>query len=97
MRNPRRHQEAPLGNQVRPYLRNEFLLGVIGFQVHAAMEKYPPYQSVFSKISHGESQMLVKAFCEEEVKELCLAFEQQDLQAVCRDLDFYFWRPSFGI
>ncbi|XP_017697466.2 V-type proton ATPase subunit d 1-like isoform X1 [Phoenix dactylifera] len=32
MRNPRRHQEAPLGNQVRPYLRNaEFLLGVIGY------------------------------------------------------------------
>lgn len=41
------------------------------------MEKYPPYQSIFSKLSYGESQMLDKAFYEEEVKRLCLAFEQQ--------------------
>ncbi|KAK4393079.1 V-type proton ATPase subunit d2 [Sesamum angolense] len=44
--------------------------------VRAAMEKYPPYQSIFSKLSYGESQMLDKAFYEEEVKRLCLAFEQ---------------------
>lgn len=41
------------------------------------MEKYPPYQAIFSKLSYGESQMLDKAFYEEEVKRLCLAFEQQ--------------------
>ena len=46
-------------------------------QVRAAMEKYPPYQSIFAKLSYGESQMLDKAFYEEEVKRLCLAFEQQ--------------------
>ncbi|KAK8717100.1 hypothetical protein V6N13_044381 [Hibiscus sabdariffa] len=46
-------------------------------QVRGAMEKYPPYQSIFSKLSYGESQMLDKAFYEEEVKRLCLAFEQQ--------------------
>ncbi|KAK2647732.1 hypothetical protein Ddye_015221 [Dipteronia dyeriana] len=45
-------------------------------QVRAFMEKYPPYQSIFSKLSYGESQMLDKAFYE-EVKRLCLAFEQQ--------------------
>lgn len=41
------------------------------------MEKYPPYQSIFAKLSYGESQMLDKAFYEEEVKRLCLAFDQQ--------------------
>jgi hypothetical protein len=41
------------------------------------MEKYPPYQSIFAKLSYGESQMLDKAFYEEEVKRLCLSFEQQ--------------------
>lgn len=41
------------------------------------MEKYPPYQPIFSKLSYGESQMLDKAFYEEEVKRLCLSFEQQ--------------------
>ncbi|KAK1563031.1 hypothetical protein Q3G72_021139 [Acer saccharum] len=34
----------------------------------------------FSKLSYGESQMLDKAFYEEEVKRLCLAFEQQRLR-----------------
>ncbi|KAK6153019.1 hypothetical protein DH2020_012658 [Rehmannia glutinosa] len=48
-------------------------------QVRAAMEKYPPYQTIFSKLSYGESQILDKAFYEEEVKRLCLAFEQQEL------------------
>lgn len=43
------------------------------------MEKYPPYQAIFSKMSYGESQMLDKAFYEEEVRRLCLAFEQQVL------------------
>ncbi|KAJ4973381.1 hypothetical protein NE237_006555 [Protea cynaroides] len=46
-------------------------------QVRAVMEKYPPYQSIFAKMSYGESQMLDKAFYEEEVKRQCLAFEQQ--------------------
>jgi V-type H+-transporting ATPase subunit d len=46
-------------------------------QVRGAMEKYPPYQSIFSRISYGESQMLDKAFYEEEVRRLCLSFEQQ--------------------
>nr|GMD54791.1 V-type proton ATPase subunit D2 [Ipomoea batatas] len=46
-------------------------------QIRAVMEKYPPYQSIFSKLSYGESQMLDKAFYEEEAKRLCLAFEQQ--------------------
>jgi V-type H+-transporting ATPase subunit d len=41
------------------------------------MEKYPPYQAIFSKLSFGESQMLDKAFYEEEVKRLTLSFEQQ--------------------
>lgn len=48
------------------------------------MEKYPPYQSIFAKLSYGESQMLDKAFYEEEVKRLCFAFEQQ----VCISLYF---------
>jgi hypothetical protein len=41
------------------------------------MEKYPPYQAIFSRISYGESQLLDKAFYEEEVRRLCLPFEQQ--------------------
>jgi hypothetical protein len=41
------------------------------------MEKYPPYQAIFSRISYGESQLLDKAFYEEEVRRLCLSFEQQ--------------------
>ena len=41
------------------------------------MEKYPPYQAIFSKLSFGESQMLDKGFYEEEVKRLTLSFEQQ--------------------
>ncbi|KVI02440.1 ATPase, V0 complex, c/d subunit [Cynara cardunculus var. scolymus] len=45
--------------------------------VRGVMEKYPPYQPIFSKLSYGESQMLDKAFYEEEVKRLCLSFEQQ--------------------
>ncbi|KAL5095952.1 hypothetical protein RYX36_000279 [Vicia faba] len=51
-------------------------------QVRAVMEKYPPYQSIFAKLSYGESQMLDKAFYEEEVKRHCLAFEQQFHYAV---------------
>ncbi|KAF7036729.1 hypothetical protein CFC21_047289 [Triticum aestivum] len=51
-------------------------------QVRGVMEKYPPYQSIFAKISYGESQMLDKAFYEEEVKRLCLSFEQQFHYAV---------------
>nr|ACJ84285.1 unknown [Medicago truncatula] len=51
-------------------------------QVRAVMEKYPPYQSIFAELSYGESQMLDKAFYEEEVKRHCLAFEQQFHYAV---------------
>ncbi|KAL4574195.1 hypothetical protein LXL04_021021 [Taraxacum kok-saghyz] len=46
-------------------------------QVRGVMEKYPAYQHIFGKLSYGESQMLDKAFYEEEVKRLCLYFEQQ--------------------
>jgi hypothetical protein len=46
-------------------------------QVRGAMEKYPAYQGIFAKLSFGESQMLDKAFYEEEVKRLTLTFEQQ--------------------
>ncbi|MBA0810675.1 hypothetical protein Gohar_002645, partial [Gossypium harknessii] len=46
-------------------------------QVRVVMEKYPPYLSIFSKLSYEERQTLDKAFYEEEVKRLCLAFEQQ--------------------
>ncbi|CAM8987629.1 unnamed protein product [Rhodiola kirilowii] len=51
-------------------------------QVRGCMEKYPPYQPIFAKLSYGESQMLDKAFYEEEVKRLCLSFEQQFHYAV---------------
>ncbi|KAJ8485163.1 hypothetical protein OPV22_017648 [Ensete ventricosum] len=44
--------------------------------VRAAMEMYPSYQSIFANISFGESQILDEAFYTEEVKRLCLAFEQ---------------------
>ncbi|XP_051117983.1 V-type proton ATPase subunit d1-like isoform X2 [Andrographis paniculata] len=60
-----------------PYGHEELALCEDIDQVRGAMEKYPPYQSIFSKLSYGESQMLDKAFYEEEVKRLCLAFEQQ--------------------
>ena len=46
-------------------------------QVRATVEKYPPYQAIFAKLSFGESQMLDKAFYEEEVKRLTLVFDQQ--------------------
>lgn len=47
------------------------------FQVRSAMEKYPPLGSIFTKFSFGESQMLDKAFYEEEVKRLSQCFDQQ--------------------
>ncbi|KAF5959368.1 hypothetical protein HYC85_000577 [Camellia sinensis] len=58
-------------------------------QVRAVMEKYPPYQSIFAKLSYGESQMLDKAFYEEEVKRLCLAFEQQQFHFLS-ELQFHY-------
>ncbi|KAK3413046.1 hypothetical protein EUGRSUZ_I02249 [Eucalyptus grandis] len=60
-----------------PYGHEELAVSEDIDQVRGVMEKYPPYQSIFSKLSYGESQMLDKAFYEEEVKRLCLAFEQQ--------------------
>lgn len=41
------------------------------------MEKYPGYAAIFAKLSFGESQMLDKAFFEEEVKRLMLSYDQQ--------------------
>ncbi|KAG6502372.1 hypothetical protein ZIOFF_042264 [Zingiber officinale] len=61
-----------------PYGHEELAICENIDQVRGVMEKYPPYQSIFAKISYGESQMLDKAFYEEEVKRLCLAFEQQE-------------------
>lgn len=52
-------------------------IAFIRAQVRAAMEKYPPYQSIFSKLQFGESQILDKAFYEAEVKACVLAYEQQ--------------------
>jgi len=50
--------------------------------VRNAMEKYPPYQAIFSRMGYGESQVLDKVFFEEEVK-LCMnTFEQQFHYAV---------------
>ncbi|KAI8539737.1 hypothetical protein RHMOL_Rhmol09G0205900 [Rhododendron molle] len=65
-----------------PYGHEELAVCEDMDQVRSAMEKYPPYQSIFAKLSYGESQMLDKAFYEEEVKRLCLAFEQQFHYAV---------------
>ncbi|AQK96315.1 V-type proton ATPase subunit d2 [Zea mays] len=59
-----------------PYGHEELVVCEDVDQVRSAMEKYPPYQSIFSRISYGKSQMLDKAFYEEEVKRLCLSFEQ---------------------
>ena len=56
------------------------------------MEKYPPYQPIFGKLSYGESQLLDKAFYEEEVKRLCLSFEQQ----VGHCVEFNFLKFRFG-
>ncbi|KAL3702308.1 hypothetical protein R1sor_020330 [Riccia sorocarpa] len=50
--------------------------------VRGVIEKYPPYQAVFAKLSFGESQMLDKAFFEEQAKKLTLVFEQQFHYAV---------------
>ncbi|KAM3330852.1 hypothetical protein ACQJBY_027141 [Aegilops geniculata] len=65
-----------------PYGHEELAVCEDVDQVRGVMEKYPPYQSIFAKISYGESQMLDKAFYEEEVKRLCLSFEQQFHYAV---------------
>ncbi|CAN6861781.1 unnamed protein product [Brassica oleracea] len=65
-----------------PYGHEELAICEDIDQVRGVMEKYPPYQAIFSKMSYGESQMLDKAFYEEEVRRLCLAFEQQFHYAV---------------
>ncbi|EFJ21507.1 hypothetical protein SELMODRAFT_96980 [Selaginella moellendorffii] len=65
-----------------PYGHEELALCDDPDQVRAAVEKYPPYQPIFAKIEYGESQMLDKAFYEEEVKRLILTFEQQFHYAV---------------
>jgi hypothetical protein len=60
-----------------PYGHDELAVCEDFDQVRGAMEKYPAYQGIFAKLSFGESQMLDKAFYEEEVKRLTLTFEQQ--------------------
>ncbi|KAJ0977927.1 hypothetical protein J5N97_013401 [Dioscorea zingiberensis] len=60
-----------------PYGHEELVVCEDIDQVRAAMEKYPPYQAIYAKISYGESQMLDKACYEDEVKRLYLTFEQQ--------------------
>ncbi|KAJ7546448.1 hypothetical protein O6H91_08G040800 [Diphasiastrum complanatum] len=65
-----------------PYGHEELAVGEDFDQVRAVVEKYPPYQAIFAKLSYGESQMLDKAFYEEEVKRLTLSFEQQFHYAV---------------
>ncbi|CAI5976472.1 unnamed protein product [Closterium sp. NIES-65] len=60
-----------------PYGHEELAICEDFDQVRAAMEKYPPYAAIFAKLSFGESQMLDKAFYEEEVKRLTLSFDQQ--------------------
>lgn len=60
-----------------PYGHEELAICEDFDQVRAAMEKYPPYASIFAKLSFGESQMLDKAFYEEEVKRLTLSYDQQ--------------------
>jgi V-type H+-transporting ATPase subunit d len=65
-----------------PYGHDELSVCEDFDQVRGAMEKYPAYQGIFAKLSFGESQMLDKAFYEEEVKRLTLTFEQQFHYAV---------------
>eukprot|EP00475_Leptophrys_vorax_P037059 TRINITY_DN63386_c0_g1_i1.p1 TRINITY_DN63386_c0_g1~~TRINITY_DN63386_c0_g1_i1.p1 ORF type:complete len:352 (-),score=33.85 TRINITY_DN63386_c0_g1_i1:252-1307(-) len=60
-----------------PYGHEELAICEDFDQVRAAMEKYPPYAAIFAKLSFGESQMLDKAFYEEEVKRLTLSYDQQ--------------------
>eukprot|EP00243_Klebsormidium_subtile_P003700 TRINITY_DN17291_c0_g1_i1.p1 TRINITY_DN17291_c0_g1~~TRINITY_DN17291_c0_g1_i1.p1 ORF type:complete len:354 (+),score=82.99 TRINITY_DN17291_c0_g1_i1:399-1460(+) len=65
-----------------PYGHEELAVCEDFDQVRAAMEKYPPYQSIFSKLQFGESQILDKAFYEAEVKACVLGYEQQFHYAV---------------
>ncbi|KAL3692335.1 hypothetical protein R1sor_005986 [Riccia sorocarpa] len=60
-----------------PYAHEELAVCEDFDTVRGVVEKYPPYQAIFAKLSFGESQMLDKAFFEEEVKRLILTFEQQ--------------------
>ena len=46
-------------------------------QVRSVVDKFPAYGAVFGRMGLGENTMLDKVFYEEEVKMLCLAFEQQ--------------------
>eukprot|EP00887_Chlorella_sp_A99_P000552 scaffold17.g552.t1 len=45
--------------------------------IRAAMEKCPPYASIFGRLGVGEAQMLDKVLYEEEVRQLMLTFTQQ--------------------
>ncbi|XP_020105602.1 V-type proton ATPase subunit d1-like [Ananas comosus] len=40
-------------------------------QVHAVVEKYPPYQPIFTKMSYGETQMLDEGLF---MKKSCITF-----------------------
>lgn len=80
-RDDRRNLYSNFG-QLYPHGHEELAVCEDFDQVRGAMEKYPAYQEIFLKISYGESQMLDKAFYEEEVKRLCMAFTQQFHYAV---------------
>lgn len=51
-------------------------------QIRQAMEKVPPYHSIFTKLAYGEAQVLDKIMYEEEVRREVLSFEQQFHYAV---------------
>ncbi|CAA7051935.1 unnamed protein product [Microthlaspi erraticum] len=78
-----------------PYGHEELAICEDIDQVRGVMEKYPPYQAIFSKMSYGESQMLDKAFYEEEVRRLCLAFEQQILRSLILTMVVTNWVLQF--
>lgn len=41
------------------------------------LEKYPPYQGLFSRMGYGDGQWLDKAFNDQEIKLFSGSFEQQ--------------------
>lgn len=60
-----------------PYGHQELMAADDLEQVRGAVEKYPQFSSLFSKLQYGDSTMLDKIFYDEEVKRHVLMFEQQ--------------------
>lgn len=60
-----------------PHGQAELALAEDFDQIRSAMEKVPPYQSIFTKLAYGEAQALDRVMYEEEVRRETLAFEQQ--------------------